>query len=111
MLAASGYYLAGRLIAPTNLADRTDLDAYYDRYKVWVIGGILIASVLGFEVMSVLVKGLEETARTRWVGLSAPLVSSFYLILGVLLVIRNRATNLFLLATLNAIFVTALFTA
>lgn len=111
LLAAGAYCLAARLIAPTDFADWKDLDTYYDRYKVWVIGGTLFASIMGFEVMSLLVRGLEETVQLRWKGVSTPLIMSFYVILGVLLVIRNRATNLVLLGTLNAIFLVALFTA
>lgn len=110
LLAAAGYCLAARLVAPSDFADWKDLDAYYDRYKIWIIGATLVASLLGFEALSLLTKGLAETLQTRWMGLWTPLILSFYVILGVLLVIRNRATNLVLLATLNAIFVVALFT-
>lgn len=105
VLASGAYYMAATLVVPDDLSEWPDLDAYYDRQKPFVLGGMLVGSLLGFEVTSLLVRGLSETIAQRWTGLQAALSLSYYLLLGVLLFIRNRATNLVMLATLNAIYV------
>jgi hypothetical protein len=102
---ASGtYFLAASLVAPETFDRWPDLDAYYDQHKRYVVGGMVVASLLGFEVTSLLVKGLAETLVTRWTGVSAVLNLSYYVLLGVLFFIRNRATNIVMLATLSSIY-------
>ncbi len=104
IFASGAYYLAAEMAAPDSFADWPDLDAYYDKHKRFVVGGMLAASVLGFEVTSVVIKGLSETITARWTGIQAMLDLSYYVLLGVLLVIRNRATNIVMLTTLCAIY-------
>lgn len=110
-IVASGlYYLVAALAAPDDLADWPDLDAYYDRHKHLVLGGMTLASLIGFELSAVLVKGFTETLQARWMGLQATLLATFYLLVITLFIIRNRAVNIVLLAMLNAIFLVVMFT-
>lgn len=104
VFASGAYYLAASMIAPETFADWPDLDAYYDQHKRFVVGGMAMASVLGFEITSVVVKGLPETITSRWTGVQAMLDLSYYVLLGVLFFIRNRVTNIVMLVTLCAIY-------
>lgn len=110
ILACAVYYLAATLVAPDDFAAWPDLDAYYDQHKRLVVGAITVASLLGFELSSALVKGFAETFQARWMGLQATLLLAFYLLVVALFVVRNRAVNVVLLAILNAIFVVVMFT-
>jgi hypothetical protein len=102
--ASGAYLLAAHMVAPDDLADWPDLDAYYDKHKRFVVGCMAAASVLGFEITSVLVKGLAETITARWTGIQAMLDLTYYLLIAVLFFIRNRATNVVMLATLCAVY-------
>lgn len=110
VLACSFYYLIASLVAPDDLAAWPDLNAYYEKHKRWVVGGMIVGSLLGFEVTSVLVRGFSETLQVRWMGLHATLLLAFYSLIVALFFVRNRAANLVLLAMLNAIFVVVMFT-
>lgn len=111
VLSSGVYYLAASFVTPEDFADWPDLDVYYERHKHFVIGGMLIASLLGFELTSLLVKGLAATITERWTGLQAALVLAYYLLIGVLLFIRDRAINIVMLGTLSAIYCVVIATA
>lgn len=110
ILAGGVYYLIATLAAPDDVVEWPDLDAYYDRHKTVVVGGMMLGSMLGFELTSVLVRGFVDTLQARWMGLNATLLLTFYLLMIVLLFIRNRAVNLVILAILNAIFLVVMLT-
>lgn len=110
MLACGFYYLIAQLVAPDDLEAWPNLNTYYEKHKPLVVGGMIIGSLLGFEVTSVLVRGLMETVQVRWMGLHATLLLAFYSLIVVLFFVRNRTANLMLLAILNAIFVVVMFT-
>lgn len=110
MLACGAFFLAAALAAPDDLAAWPNLNLYYEKYKRLVVGGLIAGSLLGFELNSVLVRGLNETIQVRWMGLHATLLLAFYLMITALFVVRNRAANLVLLAMLNAIFIVVLLT-
>lgn len=110
VITASIYYLIAALVAPEDLSAWPNLDAYYDQNKRLVVGGMAVASVLGFELVSVLVRGFTETLQSRWMGFQAILLLAFYLLIVVLFAVRNRAVDIVLLATLNAIFLVVMFT-
>jgi hypothetical protein len=110
IVAAGCYFLIASLVAPDDLTAWPDLDAYYDKHKSLVVGGMIVGSLLGFEVTSLLVRGFAESVQVRWMGLRATLLLAFYSLIVVLFLIRNRAANLVLLAMLNAIFVVVMFT-
>lgn len=104
MLAAGAYYMAASLIAPETLSDGLDLDVWYRQNKRYVVGGMLAGNVLGFEVMQIILNGLHETLTTRWTGFNALMNLVYYVLLIVLLLIRNRATDLVMLVVLNALY-------
>lgn len=104
--AAGAYNLATRLVVPTNVTEGLDLDAWYDRHKRYVLGGLILASLLGVELAQILATDSISVLAAHWRGLSLVLNSAFYGMLVVLMLIRNRATNIFLLATLNALYLT-----
>lgn len=110
MLACGFYYVIALLVAPDDLEAWPNLNAYYEKHKPLVVGGMIIGSLLGFEVTSVLVRGFMETVQVRWMGLHATLLLAFYSMIVALFFVRNRAANLMLLAMLNAIFVVVMFT-
>lgn len=110
MLACGFYYLIALLVAPDDLEAWPNLNAYYEKHKPLVVGGMIAGSLLGFEVTSVLVRGFMETVQVRWMGLHATLLLAFYSLIVALFFVRNRAVNLILLAALNAIFVVVMFT-
>ena len=110
VITASLYYLLATLTAPDDLNKTPDMDDYYDRHRPLLIGGMALGSILGFEVNAVLIRGFSETLEARWMGLNAALMLAFYLLIAVLLFVRNRAVNRVALAILNAIFVVVLFT-
>jgi hypothetical protein len=110
MLAAGAYYFAASLAVPDGPAESTDLDDWYRRNKRYVVGGMLVGNVLGFEVLGALIKGFGETFTTRWTGFSALMNGMFYLLLVVLMLMRNRATDIAMLVVLNALYFIAILT-
>lgn len=110
MSAAGLYSMIAAMAAPDDFAEWPDLNAYYDKHKRILIGGLLAGSLLGFEVTTTLVKGFTETLHTRWMGLHAALFLAFYLLMIALLVVRNRIANLVMLSVLNAIFLVVMLT-
>jgi hypothetical protein len=108
MLAAGAYYFAASLAIPDGPTDTTDLDAWYRQNKRYVVGGMLAGNVLGFELLQVLIRGVDEAFTTRWTGFSALMNGMFYLLLVVLMLMRSRATDIALLVVLNALYVIAL---
>lgn len=104
LCAAGAYNLATSLVVPSALAEGQDLDAWYDKQKRYVIGGLILASLLGVEAAQVIATGSFAVMAGHWTGLSLVLNSAFYGMLVVLMLIRNRATNIFLLATLNVLY-------
>lgn len=110
MSAAGLYVIIAAMAAPDDFAAWPDLNAYYDKHKRVLIGGLLAGSLLGFEASSVLVKGFSETLHTRWMGLHVALFLAFYLLMAALLVVRNRIANLVMLSVLNAIFLVVMLT-
>lgn len=110
LLAGSIYYMTTAMVAPDDLSGWSNLDTYYDQNKRFVVGGMALGSLLGFEAVAVLVRGFQETLQSRWLGLSATLLLAFYLLVAVLFFVRNRAANIVLLASLNAIFLVVMFT-
>lgn len=104
-VAACGvYYVTAALAVPDDFDKWPALDAYFDRHKRFIVGGMILASLLGFELTSLLAKGLSATMAERWTGLGGAMSLSYYLLLGVLFFIRNRAINLIMMATLCAIY-------
>lgn len=104
MLAASAYYIAASLVTPKDLAAQPDLDAWYGANKRYVVGGMLVGNLLGFEVLQAIISGPAEMIATRWTGFSALMNLMFYLLLVVLMLIRNRAVDLIMLVLLNALY-------
>lgn len=109
VLAAGAYYLAASLAIPDSLADHADLDAWYGQNKRIVVGGMLAGNLLGFEILQVAVRGIDEAVITRWTGFSALMNAMFYLLLLVMVLIRNRATDIVMLIVLNALYLLSIF--
>jgi len=108
-LAAGGsYYVAAALVAPKVLADGDDLDAHFDRTRPIVVSGLLLANLFGSQVVQLILKGPAELIASRWTGLTAVMNLLFYGLVLVLLLVRNRATSIVMLATLNALFLVVL---
>jgi hypothetical protein len=110
VLACGGFFLAAALAAPDDLSLWPNLNLYYEKHKRLAVGGMIVGSLLGFELNSVLVRGFTETVQVRWMGLHATLLLAFYGLIVALFFVRNRAANLVLLTMLNAIFVVVMFT-
>jgi len=108
LLSAGAYYVAASLVVPDDLADGADLDAWFYDNKRFMAGGLLAANLLGFEVVQSLIKGPGEMLAGRWTGFSGVMNLVFYALVLVLMVVRNRVTELVMLATLNAIYVLVL---
>lgn len=108
MLAAGAYYMSATLVLPDNPADQPDLDAWFGQNKRFVVGGMLAGNLLGFEVLQAIVRGLGETITTRWTGFGALMNAMFYLLLLVMVLVRNRATDIVMLIVLNALYVIGL---
>ncbi|KQV62524.1 MULTISPECIES: hypothetical protein [unclassified Caulobacter] len=108
LLAAGAYYVTASLVVPEDLAEGADLDAWFHDNKRFMAGGLLAANLLGFEVVQSLIKGPGEMLAGRWTGFSGVMNLVFYALVLVLMVVRNRVTELVMLATLNAIYVLVL---
>ncbi len=108
LTAASAYYVAATMVVPETLADDADLDLHYRKTKYFTVGGVLVANLVGSQVVQLMLKGLPEFLAARWNGFSAVMNLVFYGLLVTLLLLRNRATSIIMLATLNAIFVLVL---
>ena len=106
--AAGAYYVAASLAVPETLEDGLDLDTWFRDHKRYMAGGILAANLLGFELVQSLLKGPAEMAAARWTGFSGVMNLVFYALVAMLMLVRNRATELFMLATLNLIYVLVL---
>jgi hypothetical protein len=106
--AAGAYYLAATLAVPETLAEDEDLHAHYRTTKHFTVGGVLVANLLGAEVVQLMLRGPSEAIAARWTGFPGVMSLVFYGLLITLLLIRNRATNIVMLATLNVIFVLVL---
>ena len=104
--AAAAYNFATRLVVPTVVTDGLDLDAWYDRQKRYVLGALILGNLLGVELAQAIATGSLTIVAAHWTGLALVLNSAFYGMLVVLMLIRNRATNILLLATLNALYLT-----
>lgn len=108
MLAAGAYYMSSSLVIPENLVDYADLDVWYGQNKRFVVGGMLVGNLLGFEVLQAIVRGLDEAIATRWTGFGALMNLMFYLLLLVMVLVRNRATDIGMLVVLNALYLIGL---
>jgi hypothetical protein len=108
LTAAGAYYLAASLVVPEVLVEDADLERRFAATKLFTVGGLLVANLMGAQVVEALIKGPAEVIATRWTGFSAVMNFAFYGLVLALLLIRNRATNIIMLATLNAIFVLVL---
>lgn len=108
MLAAGAYYVSALLMVPEDLAKHPDLDAWFTEHKRFAVGGILAANILGFELVQMMIKGPLEGIVSRWSGFTGVMNLAFYTLVAVLFVIRNRATNIVMLATLNAMYLVVL---
>ena len=106
--AASAYYVAGSMVVPERLAEGDDLDDHYLATKRFTVGGLLVANLLGSQLVQMMVRGLPDFLAARWNGFSGVMNLVFYGLLATLLIIRRRAPSIVMLATLNAIFVLVL---
>lgn len=108
LLTGGAYYVAASLLAPRDLATHPDLDAWYRDNKRYVVGGMILGNLLGFEVLQVIISGVSETIATRWTGFSALMTLTYYVLLIVLMLVRNRMVDIALLAVLNLLYVISL---
>jgi hypothetical protein len=96
VLLAGIYYLAARLVFPRNFVEWPDFDDYYLRHKQWVIGGILLCNAVAAAVTTAI--------GSRFVRLPIGFVNDliYFVVLIVLLVVRNKRANITLLILLLA---------
>ncbi|MET3666686.1 hypothetical protein [Caulobacter sp. 1776] len=106
--AAGAYYVIASLAVPEELQDGADLDAWFRDHKHYMAGGLLAANLLGFELVQSLIKGPAEMVAGRWMGFSGVMNLVFYALVAVLILVRNRITELVMLATLNIVYVLVL---
>ncbi len=108
MLAGGTYYAAASLVIPRDLAAQPDLDAWCQTNKRYVVGGMVLGNLLGFEVLQALISGVNETITTRWTGFSALMNLTYYVLLIALMLVRNRIVDIALLAVLNVLYIVSL---
>ncbi|WP_428151798.1 hypothetical protein [Brevundimonas sp.] len=51
LVAAGSYYIAASLTVPDDVESWPDFDEYFDAHKHWVMGGVIVANLVAFEVM------------------------------------------------------------
>lgn len=108
MLAGGAYYAAASLVIPRDFAAQPDLDAWAKDHKRYVVGAMVLGNLLGFEALQALISGAPEMIATRWTGFSALMNLTYYVLLIVLMLVRNRVFDVALLAVLNLLYIVSL---
>ncbi|WP_051257094.1 hypothetical protein [Brevundimonas aveniformis] len=86
LLIALPYFLAASMVFPKDATEWETLDDYFDTHKRYVLGGVLFANAVGF--FSSVMGGLE-IPPLRWA-----LISLFFILLILPMIIRNGRINL-----------------
>lgn len=100
MAIACIYYLAASMVFPDDLDAWSSLDAFYDRHKRWVMGGIWTAKTLSHTALLGVVGGWQAVSA-YWTSPRVLVIALwlFPLMLAICFV-RNRTANAVMLALL-----------
>jgi hypothetical protein len=105
-LAIAGvYFLAASLIIPDDFEDWPSLDAFFNKHKGWVMGGVLTANLLNEFVITALISTPVDYA-VRMLSLRHIVISAIYigLVCGVAFFRNHKVNAGFLVAMLAMYF-------
>jgi len=107
--AAGSYYVAASMVVPDDFEAWPDFDAYFDTHKHWVMGGVIVASLIAFEVMPWLTGATLQEQLAYYRGPVGLINLSYVATCVALAVVKSRRINLVLLILLLAYYAIAAF--
>lgn len=102
LVAAGSYCVAASLVVPDDLDEWPDFDAYFDSHKHWVMGGVIIANLIAFEIMPWLTGNTLEDMIDRYGNTESLLNPLFFGACLFVAFARSRRLNLAMLVLLIA---------